>query len=61
MGIECLVYHEDSATKMNSGDLMDKKKDFKVVWLKPCIRIIEIYINLVLTQVVKPNLYLLSL
>ena len=68
MGINCLVYREDTVTKTNRGGLRDMKKERKIVWIKPnkdvkrCpVRIVQKYINLLPRGGVKPNLYLHSL
>ena len=68
MGVRCLVYREDSVSKMNKSSLRDMKKERKVVRIKPCnnmfrcpIRLVEKYINLLPSHGKKPNFYLQSL
>ena len=34
-GIKCLVYREDSVTKMHDGGIDDRKSDRKEVWVYP--------------------------
>ena len=68
LNVRCLVYREDTVTKMNKGGLCDMKKERKIVWIKPnsnwerCpVRIVEKYIMLLPINGNRENLYLQSL
>ena len=60
---KCLVYHEDTVTKTNRGDLRVMKKERKIVQIKPnsnfqrCpVYLVEKYLNLISYASVKGNL-----
>ena len=66
-GIRCLVYTEDTVTKMNDGGLKHIRKDRKVVWVHPAkdvnrctVRLVEKYMSLCpeVGPKNKPNFYL---
>ena len=67
-GQRCLVYHEDTVTKTNSGGIKDLKKCRKVVWVCPSsninrcpVRLVDKYMSLCPETKKKPNFYLQSL
>ena len=70
-GKRCLVYHEDSVTKMNDGGLGQFKKERKVIWVYPSddpvkcpVRLVDKYMSLippVSPKSKKDNFYLRSL
>ena len=70
-GVRCLVYREDSTTKMNDGGLKHMIKERKVVWVYPSentvrcpVRLVDKYMSLVPQvgpQTKKHNFYLRGL
>ena len=70
-GKRCLVYREDTVTKMNDGGLANLKKEHKVVWIFPSqninrcpVCLVDKYVSLcpeVTEKTKKANVYLRSL